>query len=66
MKSRRESLRVALTKRAFETQLMRAGSPKKAAERTTAALTHERRWRALPVHVRAEIAWKCLTRPGAK
>lgn len=54
------ALRVALTKRAFETQLRRAGSPKRAAEETSAAMTHERRWRALPIHVRAEIAWNCL------
>ena len=60
MPKRHEPLRIALTKRAFEIQLMRAGSPKRAAERTCAELTHEKRWQALPLHVRAEIAWKCL------
>lgn len=55
-----EVFRVALTKRALETQLMRAGSPRRAAERIVQSLSHESRWRKLPLHIRAEIAWKCL------
>ena len=55
-----ESLRAALTKRALEKQLMRAGSPRRAAERIVQSLSHDDRWGKLPLHVRAEIAWKCL------
>lgn len=53
-------LRIALTKRALETQLMRAGSPRRAAEQIVQSLSHAARWAKLPLHVRAEIAWKCL------
>lgn len=56
------SLRVALTKRALELQLMRAGSPKRDAERISARLAHIERWQKLPLRIRAEIAWKCVTR----
>lgn len=53
--------RIALTKRAYVRQLMKAGSPKQSAESTSTKVTHEKRWQSLPLHVRAEIAWKCLT-----
>lgn len=56
-----ETLKVALTKRALSTQLMRAGAPKQDAEQITARLTHGQRWKKLPQHVRSDIAWKAAT-----
>lgn len=56
-------LKVALTKRALATQLKRAGCPKQEAESVTERLSQAERWRKLPVHVQAEIAWKALIAP---
>ncbi|HVJ38335.1 MAG TPA: hypothetical protein VM687_11125 [Stenotrophomonas sp.] len=54
-------LKIALTKRALAKQLMRAGSPKREAEQAAERLSQQERWRKLPQHVQAEIAWKALT-----
>lgn len=51
-------LKIALTKRALETQLMRAGTPRKEAEQITARLPHRLQWSRLPEAVRSEISWK--------
>ncbi|MEA9906097.1 hypothetical protein VDG44_16355 [Xanthomonas campestris pv. raphani] len=58
-----QSLRMALTKRALAKQLMRAGSPKREAEQVAQRLTQAQRWQRLPMHVRADIAWKTLITP---
>lgn len=55
------TLRVALTKRALATQLMRAGTPKKEAEAVVARLSFRRMRSKLPDHVNSEIAWKAGT-----
>ncbi|MFL4511238.1 hypothetical protein ACJ6WJ_04745 [Stenotrophomonas maltophilia] len=64
MKITNEVLRQALTKRALAKQLMRAGCPKQEAEQVANRLSQEERWRKLPLHVKAEIAWKANTTPG--
>lgn len=56
-----ETLKVALTKRALAKQLMRAGSPKQEAEQVANRLPQYQRWTKLPLHVRADIAWKSAT-----
>ncbi len=56
-----ETLKVALTKRALAKQLMRAGTPKKEAEQVATRLPQRERWRKLPQHVQADIAWKAAT-----
>lgn len=56
-----QTLLIALTRRALETQLKRSGSPKKEAMAVVARLPHAEQWRKLPLHVRAEIAWKAAT-----
>ncbi len=55
------TLKIALTKRALSRQLRRAGVPKQDAERVAERLSQAERWRKLPHHVQAEIAWKALT-----
>lgn len=51
-------LKVALTKRALEASLMRAGTPRREAEQVTARLPHRMQWAKLTDEQRAEIAWK--------
>lgn len=63
MKTTNEVLRQALTKRALAKQLMRAGCPKQEAEQVASRLSQQERWRKLPLHVKAEIAWKATTTP---
>lgn len=58
-----EILKIALTKRALAKQLMRAGAPKQDAEHVAERLSQAERWRKLPHHVQAEIAWKALITP---
>lgn len=53
-------LRIALTKRALEKQLRRAGSPRREAEAVATRLSHKDAWRKLPTNVQAEIAWKVM------
>lgn len=55
------ALKIALTKRALAKQLMRAGCPKREAEAAVSRLTYREMVRKLPLHVRAEIAWKVVT-----
>lgn len=57
-------LKIALTKRSLEKQLMRAGTPRKEAEQITARLSHRDQWKKLPLGVRAEIAWKTIGTKG--
>lgn len=60
-----QTLKIALTKRALAKQLMRAGTPKREAEQVATRLPQKDRWKKLPLHVRAEIAWKAVTTPEA-
>jgi len=59
----KQTLTEALTKRALAKQLMRAGCPKQEAEQVANRLSQQERWRKLPLHVKAEIAWKATTTP---
>jgi len=62
-KTRHESLRAALTKRALEKQFMRAGLTRRTAETEVSRLTQKQRWQRLSEKNRAEIAWKIATQP---